>query len=650
LLPGLYRLKDWWVIGPLWAIAFALGFWGFLLCGHSCQIDSVGDAAIKTIGLVRGSGNYSFSKDPAQLVIAQYMLPAVLLISGAQLFLVNLIHDLRVAMARRARDHVIVCGLGDTGRKIVEGLRESGKTVIAITLDTDSAHALACEHLGVTVLKADAMQRGVLKLAGIGRAEAIVAATGSDAQNLEIGLRAAEVLAGNNRKPVTVLAEMRSGWLMDTLAGHRSAVLGGPEVEFQLFNLQINAARALLRTAAFGRALPSAARTPHIAVAGFGGVAHELVRHAICSNFAVPGLRVRFSVFDAIAVEAEALFRQARPGLAGLADFSFHQFVFSATGEWEAVEGELRAAAPDAIVVALGSDEDGLRTALQFRAALDKLDQFATPVFVRLKEQHKLGQFLKAVEARPLLPDRVVAFGEVRELTAPGVLLNHELDIMARAAHEAYLETANARERSPATVPWERLPEGYKAANRSFADHIAATLRFAGHRLVMGCSSVVAFDEQTVEKLAQAEHWRWCTEQRANGWTHGDIRNDVLKQTPLLQDWQDIPEGARKFNRELVARIPQIVARAGAGIKRERVAILNDTESLDAVMAGGPAGAITVLVIDPSREDHWVVAKTAVERGAKIRLLWRGAHVLTQVEQHRDFQTIASSIEGWVFA
>ncbi len=651
-MSGLFRLQDWLVIGPLALAAFALSIWGFHDCGKVCGNPGVGESLIESFGLILGHARFKPGDAiPLQLSIAQFLIPLIALVGAGKLFFINLRRDLRVVLARRARHHIIVCGLGETGRQMVESLRDTGRNAIAITLDADDTNALACEQLGATVLRANAHQRNILELAGIRHADAIIATTGSDAQNLEIGLRAVEAASGRSGEPLKIVAEVRSDWLMDNLLNHRTAVLGGAGTEFQIFNLRANSARALLRSAAFERTFVRAGENPRIVLAGTGALALEVTRRVICSNFALPGVRLAVSAFGREVSDGDVLLPKSWQDLSSLADFDFHKAVFlpGDSGAWPDIIGALKARRTDAVIVALADDEAALHTALQFRHALDVLDQLATPVFVRLKEQSRLGEFLRHVEAHPLLPDRVVAFGDLHEMTAPDVLLGGELDRMARAAHEVYLASRAGGGQSPADVPWAQLPERFKSANRDLADFIPTALRLAGYRLARDAGAIAAFDEGTCETLARAEHWRWCIEKRARGWHYAEARNDILKQTPLLTDWSNLPEDTRRFNCALAAQIPDIARAAGYGIRAEHLVSL----PADAAMAPPPerpADAIMVLRIDPTSETAWAAARRAVDAGARVRLVWRGTDALLSVERRADVAALAHAFEGWVSA
>jgi len=225
------------------------------------------------------------------------------------------------------------------------------------------------------------------------------------------------------------------------------------------------------------------------------------------------------------------------------------------------------------------------------------------------------------------------------------MLLGTGLDHLARAAHEAYLETLSRNDRSPAAVPWARLPERFKQSNRALADHMPVLLRIGGYRLVAGSGAAVTFEAETVEALARAVHWRWCVEQWASGWQYAPRRDDVRKMHPLLRDWSEIPEDSRSWNRDQVRRIPAIAQKAGYSLCREKVVPLADPSG-DA--AGVPADVTLVLLVDSADAAQIDRAETLLAaRPARLRLIWRGAESLNALED-RLSGDLAAAIEGWI--
>lgn len=90
--------------------------------------------------------------------------------------------------ARHMQGHFIVCGLGRTGRRVVETLDAEGATVLAIDIDPKKVEA--ARDRGVVALEGDATSDEVLEMAGIERAVGLAAASASDPTNAMICLTA----------------------------------------------------------------------------------------------------------------------------------------------------------------------------------------------------------------------------------------------------------------------------------------------------------------------------------------------------------------------------------------------------------------------------------------------------------------------------
>jgi voltage-gated potassium channel Kch len=101
--------------------------------------------------------------------------------------------------ARRLRDHVVVCGLGSVGTAVARDLHDRGTPVVVIDPDADDElHRETNPRCPVIV--GDATRPVILHRAGIERARALVACTGNDALNLEIGLTAQSVAETTRRE------------------------------------------------------------------------------------------------------------------------------------------------------------------------------------------------------------------------------------------------------------------------------------------------------------------------------------------------------------------------------------------------------------------------------------------------------------------
>jgi Trk K+ transport system NAD-binding subunit len=89
--------------------------------------------------------------------------------------------------------HIVVCGLGNVGFRVIEELLGYGERVVVIELMRDSRFMATARQLGVAVIVGDATVMEVLRQAHVGTSRAVVAATDNELANLEIALLAREL-------------------------------------------------------------------------------------------------------------------------------------------------------------------------------------------------------------------------------------------------------------------------------------------------------------------------------------------------------------------------------------------------------------------------------------------------------------------------
>ena len=94
------------------------------------------------------------------------------------------------------RDHVIVCGLGKVGYRVVLELLRFGKDVVAIEVNEQGRFIEKVQALNVPIIIGDARRSENLRKAGVEYADSIVPATDDQLANLEIALDAREINPG----------------------------------------------------------------------------------------------------------------------------------------------------------------------------------------------------------------------------------------------------------------------------------------------------------------------------------------------------------------------------------------------------------------------------------------------------------------------
>jgi voltage-gated potassium channel len=145
-----------------------------------------------------GYGDYHPSSAASRAFATAFMLFSIatvgLLLSAAIQSLVEAELDETFGRRRRRREmnrltnHVIVCGAGRVGARVIRELRRAGEPFVVIERETQSVAALADE--GAPVLVGDATLEETLREAGVERARALAACLSDDADNVYVVLTA----------------------------------------------------------------------------------------------------------------------------------------------------------------------------------------------------------------------------------------------------------------------------------------------------------------------------------------------------------------------------------------------------------------------------------------------------------------------------
>jgi hypothetical protein len=71
-----------------------------------------------------------------------------------------------------------------------------------------------------------------------------------------------------------------------------------------------------------------------------------------------------------------------------------------------------------------------------------------------------------------------------------------------------------------------------------------------------------------IEKLAHNTHEVWAQKRMQDGWTYGPTRNDAEKQHPDMVAYEDLTEGEKSYDREVVTQVVKVILALGYGIVR----------------------------------------------------------------------------------
>jgi Trk K+ transport system NAD-binding subunit len=162
---------------------------------------SVADSLFRAVGLIATAGTLPLAEEQRaglKIFVAVLRIIGAALTAAFTAIFTNYLLRARLRGAlevRRIPDagHVVICGLGNVGFRILEEMAGYGERVVALEVAHDNRFVTTARRLGVAVIHGDATVREVLRQANAGTARAVIAVTHNDLINLEIALLVREL-------------------------------------------------------------------------------------------------------------------------------------------------------------------------------------------------------------------------------------------------------------------------------------------------------------------------------------------------------------------------------------------------------------------------------------------------------------------------
>ena len=148
-------------------------------------------------------------------------------------------------------------------------------------------------------------------------------------------------------------------------------------------------------------------------------------------------------------------------------------------------------------------------------------------------------------------------------------------ETIARAIHENYrlVRAGSLYSDDPAMTDWGKLPDYLEESNRQQADQILEKLHQIGctvHEVTNRPVALVTFSKDEIEAMAAMEHARWNVERLLGGWTWAKERDLIKRTSPYLVGWFELPDEVKEWDREMVRKIPELLAEVGLEVRRRR--------------------------------------------------------------------------------
>lgn len=570
---------SWFILVAAVILVFACGLSGFAThARQSGDPRTVFDLFYVTGQLFAMNSGAVEGPVPWQLEIARFTAPLVAASALIGTFASLFSDRWRRWTVRFRRRHVIICGLGRKGARLVEELRQAGESVVVIEPDEHNPGLARCRELGVVVIPGRSDDDWTLERAQIRRAARLIATAGDDSVNIETAVRAHDIVQSRSTElgRLHCIAHLADPALQQLLKSHHLFGDDNDPFDLELVNVYETGARVMLER---GDIVGGSVAT-RICLVGLGQFGEAVLRRLL-RDWAIhqeeatdtgaiqPELTVVIVDREAAAKE-ESVRQRYRDYLTGV---SLHF-----------VARDVRApefAGPSLAVTAAGQafsaffvcfDDDSLATL----AALRIRERFGAecPIVVRMTEQ---TGFARLMDCGPggcgaLTGLRAIGFMDIACMR--DLFLGGDIELLGRAFHETYLAerlaAGDSPEKNPAAVPWAQLAEADRVSSRDRAKALRDQLDRVGLALVPCPDRPITlhrFAPEPLEALAQVEHERWLANKRAEGWQYGPERDNAKKLNPFLVAWEALPESGKEFNRVTVRLLPAILARADFEIR-----------------------------------------------------------------------------------
>lgn len=556
----------WIIIAILGITAFALGYigWSHEPGGPTRTLDII----YRTIWTFKMESHEL--AENSYLQAAQLLAPLVTLSALVQLGLHAFASQISLLIARRRRDHTVVCGLGDRGAAFADSLLRLGeKRLTVIDARPTEAQLAFCRQRRIRLVKGDCRDPKILEAAAVQRASRVIITTPDDNFNLETAAAACKLADKVTHKTIvqihTAISD-RALWshLVDSDDFNRLV----RRAELRPFCLPVIAARKLFWDQPVYTYADMRGQTClHAVFVGFDdhavSVLVQMMRACLYKDFRAPIATVL--VKD--AMEAERSFFREFPAIRELKQVCFKEFDplvdDLSAGFMTDLEAEAGAGV-SLIVVCIDPPEASLSTAIYIHAAMRRLALWSAPVFVRMDTTDGgIGLLTPAQEARRF-DAMIVPFGTTVELSDVG-LLEGLLERAAQRIHDRYKGTREhgrgamgKPEWRESDSDWSRLSETYRQSNRRAADHIKAKLASAGFYVPPGLNLDIApglnigSHREITERLAAIEHDSWRADRHIDGWVQGRTRDNRRKIHTNLVPYDELDESTKDYDRDQI--------------------------------------------------------------------------------------------------
>lgn len=525
--------------------------------------------------LLDGEWTFEYTELPLAVEFVRFTAP---LVAVASLVLV-IAGNARIAIShffvRFRKEHTIVVGLGDKSWQFLESCIERRRFVV-LERDPGNLMIQRARNLGFNVINRDLNDADIYQAIGLAQAANIVFFSNNDGANIETAVKVRNYLKtiDHHNTQLQMHIHLNQIGLARQLENHPRFFADQSKIPISFFSQHDLCARMLLRDYP-PEIYADAANQPqvHLAIYGFDRLGEKLLTESASLCHFSNASSLKITVFDEDPEFRHKQFIANHPHSTELLCLEFLEHKAEALLPFQD-NPDFCLSTVTQHILCHATDEENLSLALRLRSTLLQEVSSNAPILVRMQHSSGLSQLLESGSGGPEIPDGIFPFGTLDQVLHVDNILSTQLDSLARAMHEIYIEEQvnNGKIHRAQARMWSDLTQWERKQNLFKADHWPVRLRAL--RCVADSRSQTVFElsEEQAHVQAIMEHNRYLHQKLSDGWRYGPERSQEARTNPFLLPWAELPEDQQTLEINDAMAQPQYFAqKLGQSIKQRVV-------------------------------------------------------------------------------
>ena len=451
-------------------------------------------------------------------------------------------------------NHIVIFGLNKKTEILAKSLlkKKKKKHKVLIIQENNDWNSEELKEKGAIILKGNLLEESTFKKAAIHKAKYLIALHDKDAVSLDIIHSVHQFLKVRGNRTIPFYIQQNhylTQSLFDSIE-EKVSNTKGTNLELHPVSLHSLIARQLLDKHPLYLGYEERAKDPngnpfHLLFIGFGLTGQQIAIQAIQRAHFKNNQPLHITVVDREARKIEQQWLETIPRLNDCVKVNFIKKDIEDHNIGNYINEHNTKVTH--IYICLDQDEQDTIQGIRLHQQTKEI-----PIFIKLQGSQHFANWLHEDSNFTHL----YRFGAWEEVLTEEMVINEELDEMAKKVHEFYL---NSR---PGGKPWTKLSLFLKNSNRAQVDHLETKLFLLGLSITDTDSHNLLEDDDFQEKissefeldmLAKIEHQRWNVFHFMNGWDtlpidqfEGNHRDTSKKLHGCLVPWEELPKVSEK--------------------------------------------------------------------------------------------------------